>query len=286
MEPLLTGAKDLALMAVKFVSPDSRASQVATAVIAPHELLIEAVAEDIDAHNPRLQNRLKDEAEEIAAGGFEKPPPDCKSIKTVGEYNAAIDAYAENDETLDYPRWPVTAGGYDVNTRQPTAGLWKGQGGTQNLLGGITSLMQAKRTVSAGGTTKTRNHCGIDIATVMGTPILSVLDGEVVLAANTNTDGGATIVVKHDVNGKFIWAGYCHLSGILCSVGQKVKKGTCIGLTGGAKGAWGAGRSGGPHLHFQLSLKRRGNMVLANYVNPLEFFGTKISNLVWIGGGV
>ena len=146
--------------------------------------------------------------------------------------------------------------------------------------------MQSKRTITAGGTTRTRNHNGIDIATVVGTPCLSILDGEIVLAAITASDGGATVVIRHNANGRNIWSGYCHLSSILCKQGQKVKKGECIGLTGGAKGAWGSGRSSGPHLHFQISLKRRGGRSLANYLNPLIVFGTKINDLGWLQGGV
>lgn len=242
------------------------------------------VGAEADRRRAELQNAeatdvLKNEIE------FSKPPPDCKSITTVGEYNAAVQQFAENEEFADYPRWPVTVGGFDVDKKEPTAGLWKGQGGSQNALGGIVSLMQSKRTITAGGTTKTRNHNGIDIATVVGTPCLSILDGEIVLAENTATDGGATIVIKHNVNGRDIWSGYCHLSSILCQAGQKVKKGECIGLTGGAKGAWGSGRSTGPHLHFQISLKRRGGRFLANYLNPLIVFGTKINDLGWLQGG-
>ena len=145
--------------------------------------------------------------------------------------------------------------------------------------------MQAKRTVSSGGVTKTRNHCGIDIATVVGTPILSVLDGEVVLA-EVRGGGGATVVIKHNANGSTIWSGYCHLSSILCKAGQKLKKGECFGLTGGKKGAWGSGFSSGPHLHFQISLKPSGGKVLSNYINPMTFFGTKINDLSWVKGGI
>ena len=285
VEPLFQGARDLALMAIEYVSPSETLTKAAEVVLSPDQALLNAVAGDINRANPYARERFSKQIENDLSTGFAKSPASCKSIATVADYNAAIRSREEKPETAEYPRWPVTVGGYDVDTRQPTAGLWKGQGGSQNLLGGITSLMQAKRTVTAGGTTKTRNHCGIDIATAVGTPTLAVLEGEVVFAKNTSTGGGATIVIKHDVSGTPIWAGYCHMSAILCSKGQKLKKGECIGLTGGAKGAWGAGRSGGPHLHFQLCLKRRGNMVLSNYINPLKFFGTKIAGIPWLGGG-
>ena len=284
MEPAFKKVRDIVFQDVLGV-PDP----LENAVQAAAERLEEDVAKSgiFDEQWKKALDRQNKDSTDLLADelAFAKPPPDCKSIKTVGDYNAAVNQFAENEEFADYPRWPVTVGGYDVDKKEPTAGLWKGQGGSQNLLGGITSLMQSKRTITAGGTTKTRNHNGIDIATVVGTPCLSILDGEIVFAQDTATDGGATVVIKHNANGRNIWSGYCHLSSILCKKGQKVKKGECIGLTGGAKGAWGSGRSSGPHLHFQISLKRRGGRFLANYLNPLIVFGTKINDLGWLQGG-
>tara|TARA_Y100000592_G_scaffold52738_1_gene83310 strand:- start:2451 stop:4148 length:1698 start_codon:yes stop_codon:yes gene_type:complete len=295
MEPLYTGAKDLTLMGVKYVAGEkSRVSTAAEWVLTTPEAVINKVSDEIDSNNPYRQEAIRTKVNDEMRGGFTykdtfnegftKPPPDCKSIASVAEYNAAVAEYAVAGDQDEYPRWPVTVGGYDVATKQATAGLWKGQGGTQNLLGGITSLMQSKRSTTIGGKTKTRNHNGIDIATVVGTPILATLEGEVVFAKNTTTDGGATVVIQHDVGGKRIWSGYCHLSAILCEEGKKVYQGTCIGLTGGAKGAWGSGRSGGPHLHFQIALKR-GSRAISSYYNPMEFLGTKISEIAKLPPG-
>ncbi len=281
MEPFYRKAKDIIFEDILGVEDPLENAEAAIAADLNNSPAAQEAQARVRAQNSNDNAQLlKDEI------SFAKPPPDCKSVQTVGDYNAAVEKFSEKEEFADYPRWPVTVGGFDTDKKEPTAGLWKGQGGSQNLLGGIVSLMQAKRTVTAGGTTKTRNHNGIDIATVVGTPILSVLDGEIVFAENTATDGGATVVIKHNANGTNVWSGYCHLSSILCNAGDKIKKGECIGLTGGAKGAWGSGRSGGPHLHFQVSLKRSGGKWLANYINPITFLGTKINDLSWVSGGI
>jgi len=114
---------------------------------------------------------------------------------------------------------------------------------------------------------KTHVHNGIDIGASVGTPIKSIADGVVtVSSSNYNSDCGAGIIIKH-ADG--FQSGYCHLSKNSVQVGDTVKQGDVIGLTGGAVGASGSGNSQGPHLHFTLRL---GN----NPVNPLNYFGSKI----------
>ena len=217
------------------------------------------------------------------SGGFQKPPMKCQDAKTIEEIAGLITRFGlkttEDPANAEYPRWPTIFGGIDVNTGKPTAGA--GQAGR------ITSYMQAKRKLTAGGTTITRNHNGIDIGIATGAPLLSTLDGVVVLASNTNTHGGATVVIRHDLGGgKFVWAGYCHLRAILTEKGKTVKKGECIGLSGGKAGDWGAGRSTGAHLHFQIALKRPGAATLSDYIDPLAFLSTKISDLSQVKGGI
>jgi len=92
-------------------------------------------------------------------------------------------------------------------------------------------------------------HYGIDYSLGVGTPIYMVTPGVITRADGRNATGyGNVIYVKHDDG---IITRYGHMSQMDVSVGDRVEYGDLIGLTGGAKGAPGAGNSTGPHLHWE-----------------------------------
>ena len=91
---------------------------------------------------------------------------------------------------------------------------------------------------------KQRHHSGVDMACPLGTPVKASADGVVVLAQNDLFYTGGTILIEH---GHGIVTGYSHLSEVKAKVGDVVKQGDIIGLSGST------GRSTGPHLHFTLS---------------------------------
>lgn len=91
------------------------------------------------------------------------------------------------------------------------------------------------------------NHQGIDFRTPENTPVTALADGTV-LETGRKGDWGNYVLLKH-VDGTS--SRYAHLNAILVSRGQKVKAGTVIGKSGGAKGNPGAGNSTGAHLHFE-----------------------------------
>ena len=97
-------------------------------------------------------------------------------------------------------------------------------------------------------TGKRTHHNGIDIGVPDGTPVLSVADGEVVRSDMNDYGGyGNFIIIDHDG----YLSAYAHLSDRQVKVGDKVKQGEQIALSGGGQGkANGAGSSTGPHLHF------------------------------------
>lgn len=101
-------------------------------------------------------------------------------------------------------------------------------------------------------------HNGIDYKAAVGTPATSVSDGTVLIASFAGGKCGGTIIIKHE-NG--YQSSYCHMSKIDVSKGDVVTLGQVIGLTGGKKGARGAGNSEGAHLHFGLRLNGK-------YVDP------------------
>ncbi|AOM39887.1 murein DD-endopeptidase MepM [Xenorhabdus hominickii] len=85
-------------------------------------------------------------------------------------------------------------------------------------------------------------HKGIDFAMPVGTPVMAVGDGEVVVAKFDGAAGNF-IAIRH---GRQYTTRYMHLRKILVKPGQKVRRGERIALSGNT------GRSTGPHLHFEF----------------------------------
>ncbi|MFJ8000273.1 M23 family metallopeptidase [Streptomyces sp. NPDC096310] len=108
-----------------------------------------------------------------------------------------------------------------------------------------------KYTLSAkfgrGGSMWSHKHSGQDFAVPVGTVVHAAHTGTVVKAGpNGAGDGpayGNAIVIKHK-NGTY--SQYAHLSKIDVGIGQSVKTGQKIALSGNT------GNSSGPHLHFEI----------------------------------
>lgn len=83
-------------------------------------------------------------------------------------------------------------------------------------------------------------HTGADYATPVGTPVLAVADGTVVVAKDMFFEGNA-VFIDH---GDGLISMYFHLSEIKVQAGQEVKKGHTLGPVGST------GRATGPHLFF------------------------------------
>ena len=88
-------------------------------------------------------------------------------------------------------------------------------------------------------------HAGIDIATSYGTPVHAPADG-VIAKAGPASGYGREIIIDH---GGGITTIYGHLSGFALIAGQIVKQGQTIGYIGSA------GRSTGPHLHYEVRVE-------------------------------
>lgn len=98
-------------------------------------------------------------------------------------------------------------------------------------------------------------HSGQDFGAAQGTPVGASADG--VATVRWDPDGyGKYVIVTHE-NGMSTL--YGHLSEVLVTKGQPVKKGDVIGLVGSTGG------STGPHLHFEI----RKN---SQYLDPMKFF--------------
>lgn len=88
-------------------------------------------------------------------------------------------------------------------------------------------------------------HGGMDIAAGSGTSVRAPSTGTVVFAG-TQAEYGQTVILDHGPEIKTV---YGHLSKVLVSVGQRVERGTELGLSGNT------GRSSGPHLHYEIVVK-------------------------------
>lgn len=101
-------------------------------------------------------------------------------------------------------------------------------------------------------TGRRRPHNGVDLATPIGTPVLSTGDG-IVRRVGNHPYAGKYIDIDH---GGSHTTRYLHLSKVLVGTGAQIRRGQQIARSGNT------GRSTGPHLHFEFHIKGRP-------VNPL-----------------
>lgn len=87
-------------------------------------------------------------------------------------------------------------------------------------------------------------HAGLDVAIPTGTPITAPADG-VVLDADDYYFCGKTLFIDH---GNGLITMHCHLSEFIVKVGETVKQGQRVALSGAT------GRATGPHLHWSVYL--------------------------------
>jgi murein DD-endopeptidase MepM/ murein hydrolase activator NlpD len=119
--------------------------------------------------------------------------------------------------------------------------LWKGKF-IMPVNGNITGAFGIRRIINEE---EKSPHSGIDIKANEGTPIAAPNNGRVALV-DDQFFGGKTIVLDH---GYGIYSVFHHLSRIIVSEGQSVKKGDVIGHVGST------GRATGPNLHWGIRLQ-------------------------------
>jgi len=103
-------------------------------------------------------------------------------------------------------------------------------------------------------------HHGQDFSTPYGTEVFATGSGKVI-EAGWKGGLGNCIVIDH---GYGYQSTYGHLSNMKVAIGQNIKRGDLIGLTGST------GTSTGPHLHYQIDL-------YGQYKNPLYFFNDDLT---------
>lgn len=99
-------------------------------------------------------------------------------------------------------------------------------------------------------------HTGMDFTAPTGTEVYATGDGVVSKIQYAQRGYGYHLVIDHGFGYQTL---YAHLSKILVRPGQKVKRGTVIGLVGNT------GTSVAPHLHYEV---RRNDQP----VNPINYY--------------
>jgi murein DD-endopeptidase MepM/ murein hydrolase activator NlpD len=107
-------------------------------------------------------------------------------------------------------------------------------------------------------------HLGVDLASVVHSPVYAANNGVVVYAKPLGIYGN-TVILDHGLG---VYSSYSHMSKIKVKVGDKVAKGAELGRTGAT------GLAAGDHLHFAINLQ-------GEFVNPLEWWDPH-----WVKGQV
>jgi len=97
-------------------------------------------------------------------------------------------------------------------------------------------------------------HSGVDIRAASGTPVKATADG-IVSVSGWVAGNGNIVVIEH---GRGFNTAYAHNKQNLVKVGQKVKRGDTIALSGAT------GVTTGPHLHYEVWKQSK-------QVNPISF---------------
>lgn len=127
----------------------------------------------------------------------------------------------------------VTESGKTIENNSKEAMKWPTEGTN------ITSNYGPRNSPTAGASS---NHKGIDIEVPEGTKVYACEDGKITTATSSSSAGNY-VVIDH---GNGYKSKYMHNSELKVKVGDKVKKGDVIALSGNT------GTSTGAHLHFQI----------------------------------
>ncbi len=146
-----------------------------------------------------------------------KKPEDLARIRND---NAKIAAVRKKDTAR-----PGFASGFQWPARGPLSGVF----GSRRILNGKPR----------------RPHNGVDVAAPRGSTVTAAADGVVALVHPDMFYTGKTVMIDH---GHGLSSVYVHMDDILVVDGQRVAKGTPIGIVGKT------GRVTGPHLHWGVSL--------------------------------
>lgn len=128
-------------------------------------------------------------------------------------------------------------------------------------------------------------HLGIDLSNTNKTIEIYPIASGVVFAKYYDTYGALVLKIRHNVNGKYIYSTYAHLSAWYVNIGDVVTPNTVIGRMGNT------GYSFGAHLHLELTTcdwHAGGGCTWSTYqkstINPRQYVGFPSGLRVWWNG--
>ena len=157
------------------------------------------------------------------------------SLSGLSKYQKSLAATLETLKTTIDEQWRTTEI-YQARFAQ-TPSIWPVLGRIRSGFGWRTHPIHRKK----------QFHKGIDIPAWRGAPVKSTADG-VIEYTGWGGGYGWLVIVWHDYGYQTI---YAHLSEVLVTNGQQVKKGEVIAKVGSS------GLSTGPHLHYEIRRWRK-----------------------------
>ena len=185
----------------------------------------EAARDELKAKKAELDKQVAEAAALVAE--IQKNEEAAKALLSAKEAEARrIDQLIKEKEAeLAASLGPASVGGY----------IWP-----ENVSKRITSPMGSRNTGIPGAST---NHKGVDIGGVGYTTSVLATKAGVVIISERSSSYGEYVVISHGAGNSTT---YAHMSQRKVKVGQTVKQGQVIGITGST------GISSGPHLHYEI----------------------------------
>ncbi|MEV5904122.1 peptidoglycan DD-metalloendopeptidase family protein [Streptomyces sp. NPDC052127] len=169
----------------------------------------------------------------------------------------SVAAPPEEEEDTEQP---------NVATPGPSPGEQQRQGagsGAGRAAGTASAPVQGYVITAAyaqAGNWSTGHHTGVDLAVPVGTPVVAVRAGAVLMSA-TDAGYGHYLLIRHT---EHEYSLYAHLSRLEVERGTTVAAGQRIGLSGAT------GNVTGPHLHFEV----RTEPVFGSDVDPVAYLAS------------
>lgn len=182
-----------------------------------------------------------------------------EAVALVNEINDNESAYSATLKQLDREEENIQK--KIMQLSRELAAQQQGQGKPAQGLGGYNWPVSSRYITSTfGGRASpggigSKNHKGIDIGRVGYTTQIHAAKAGTVIVSQRSSSYGEYVVVSHGSGNTTL---YAHMSSRSVSVGQAVKQGDVLGITGST------GHSTGPHLHFEIS---EGGV----RINPLKY---------------
>lgn len=152
--------------------------------------------------------------------------------------------------------------------------------GSSGKSGGTFGCTRTNKNDTCEGVKGKKHHDGVDIKSDLNSNVFSMHDGKVTLLRNTFSPGeytnrsyGNYVVVTSEINGVTFNIKYNHLNQVYVKVGDEIKAGQIIGLSGNTGNANPPNSNVTPHVHIQVY-----NSDWTRRINPLGLMNTKFDS--------